>query len=157
MNSILMVCLGNICRSPLAEGIMQDKLTKAGLYQIRVHSAGTADFHVGETPDPRSINNALKHGIDIRSHRGRQFKTEDFSNYDIIYVMDESNYTNVIALTSNADNQAKVKLILDVIEGNNRVSVPDPYFGGEEGFEAVFQMLDRACEIVLKKIQQPKS
>jgi protein-tyrosine phosphatase len=156
MNKILMVCLGNICRSPLAEGILRHKLDHAGIHAVVVHSAGTADFHVGEAPDKRSIANAWKHQIDIQAHRGRQFQVSDFSDYDQIYAMDQTNYENVISLARNKADKDKVSLLLNELEGMKHTSVPDPYFGGEEGFETVFQLLDRACDAVLKKIQHSR-
>lgn len=146
---ILMVCLGNICRSPLAEGILQSKVDKN---KVLVESAGTGDWHVGNHPDPRSISIANKHGLDISQQRGRQFSASDFTEYDYIYVMDSSNQENVLSLARTDEDRAKVSLILDHIFPNENVDVPDPYYGGDLGFEKVYQMLDEACELIAVKL-----
>lgn len=150
MQKILMVCLGNICRSPLAEGIML-KLIADNNLDISVDSAGTSNYHVGEQPDKRTINNAKKHGVDLSPLRARQFKTSDFDQFDIIYVMDKSNRSNVLALAANEQHQQKVKLLLGEIDSNEIQEVPDPYFGGEQGFEDVFQLVYKACVVIVKK------
>lgn len=142
-----MVCLGNICRSPLAEGILQSKVSS----EIFVDSAGTAAYHVGHLPDKRSIEVARKYGIDITTQRARKFTVQDFNAFDVIYVMDESNYSNIISLSTNKMDTEKVKLILDEIHPEKNVSVPDPYYGGDEGFENVYGLLDEACECIAKK------
>ncbi|MCB0456853.1 MAG: low molecular weight phosphotyrosine protein phosphatase [Flavobacteriaceae bacterium] len=147
---ILMVCLGNICRSPLAEGILKSKVNTS---KVLVESAGTGGWHVGELPDSRSIDIAKKHGIDITDQRGRKFSPYDFENYDFIYVMDNSNYQDVIKLANTHEEIEKVKLILDEIFPNENVDVPDPYYGGSQGFENVFQMLDEACEKIAERLQ----
>lgn len=141
-----MVCLGNICRSPLAEGIMRAKIQEAGL-DWEVDSAGTSGFHVGEPPDKRSIQVAKKHGIDISQQRSRQFRGWDFEQFDIIYVMDSSNYRDVVAMAESPEEKAKVKLIMNEIQPQKNIAVPDPYYG-EFGFENVYQMLDQACESI---------
>ncbi len=146
---ILMVCLGNICRSPLAEGILQSKLNTN---QFTVDSAGTSGYHQGERPDPRSIATARAHGIDITNQRSAHFHTSDFDRYDYIYVMDQSNYDNVIKLASTERDRQKVKLILDEIYPNQSMEVPDPYYGGDQGFENVYQMLDLACDQIAEKL-----
>lgn len=143
-----MVCLGNICRSPLAEGILQNKVNPEKIF---VDSAGTAGFHIGNKPDIRSIDVAHKHGIDISHQRCRKFNTQDFTNFDVIYVMDKSNYANVITLTSKKAEIAKVKLLLDEVDLSEK-QVPDPYYGGEDGFEHIFQLIDSACDVIAKKI-----
>jgi protein-tyrosine phosphatase len=153
MTKILMVCLGNICRSPLAEGILRDKAKKQGLLDLNVDSAGTAPFHIGEHPDKRSVANALKHGIDISVHIGRQFSRADFNNFDRIYVMDHSNLENVLVLANNQKESEKVKLILNELSPGMNQPVPDPYFGGEEGFEAVFNLLDKACAVIINELK----
>ncbi|WP_158973407.1 low molecular weight protein-tyrosine-phosphatase [Cellulophaga sp. L1A9] len=145
--NILMVCLGNICRSPLAEGILQDKLNTASFY---VDSAGTGDYHIGNPPDIRSIAVAKKHGIDISNQKCRQFKKEDFSAFDYIYVMDAKNYQNIIALATNQEEKLKVKLLLSELNLDNN-EVPDPYWD-DNGFEHVFQLIDSACTIVAEKL-----
>lgn len=146
---ILMVCLGNICRSPLAEGILQSKLPKDNFI---VDSAGTGGWHAGEKPDKRSIETAKNKGLDITYQRARQFKTTDFNTFDYIYVMDMSNYKNVISLAQTENQKQKVKLILNELFPNENVEVPDPYYGGQDGFEQVYEMLDRACDIIVEKL-----
>ena len=148
MTKILMVCLGNICRSPLAEGILKSKLPN----NFIVDSAGTANYHVGRSPDKRSIAVATKHGLDISNLSGRQFNSSDFDTFDIIYVMDESNFMNVVKLAKNDNDLAKVTLILNEVHPNMNYEVPDPYYGGDNGFENVYQMLDEACDIIVKKL-----
>jgi len=144
---VLMVCLGNICRSPLAEGILKSKVDSNKVF---VDSAGTGAWHAGELPDKRSVEVANKHQMDITNQRARQFKKEDFKDFDDIYVMDESNYKNVVALAETTSDKEKVKLIMD--ESNLDIkNVPDPYYGGKDGFEQVYQMLDNACDHIASK------
>ena len=149
MTKILMVCLGNICRSPLAEGILKSKLSN----NFVVDSAGTANYHVGSSPDKRSVAVARKHGLDISNLKGRQFEVSDFDTFDMIYVMDESNYKNIMKLARNPEDIAKVNLILNEVHENKNFEVPDPYYGGDHGFENVYQMLNEACTIIANKLQ----
>ena len=135
-----MVCLGNICRSPLAEGILKSKLNA----NFEVDSAGTAAYHVGNPPDQRSIAVAQQFGIDISQQRARQFKKDDFNNFDLIFVMDQNNYNDVVELATPAQRR-KVHLLRE----NNEV--PDPYYGDASAFEAVFHLIDTACETLVKK------
>jgi protein-tyrosine phosphatase len=144
---ILMVCLGNICRSPLAEGILKSKVEKYGL-DWEVDSAGTGDYHIGELPDKRSIAVARRHGIDLTDQRARQFTRKDFEDFDKIFVMDSSNYQNVVSLAQTDADREKVQLILNEVEAGSDRAVPDPYWSKEDGFEAVFQLLDEACEVI---------
>lgn len=147
---ILMVCLGNICRSPLAEGILRSKiLTDA----ISVDSAGTSGLHEGELPDSRSIAVAKSNGIDITDQRSRKFKVADFDNFDLIYAMDQSNYHNILNIARNSDDESKVKMILNESNPGENLNVPDPYYGGDKGFDNVFRMLDEACDNIASKIQ----
>lgn len=146
---ILMVCLGNICRSPLAEGILKSKIDSSEVY---VDSAGTGHWHVGNLPDERSIAVGRKYNVDITDQRGRQFSVKDFDNFDLIYVMDNSNKEDVLDLAQNEDHRKKVKLILDEIFPGENVDVPDPYLGGSMGFESVFKMLDEACNLIAQKL-----
>ncbi|MEO7979261.1 low molecular weight protein-tyrosine-phosphatase [Flavobacterium sp.] len=146
---ILMVCLGNICRSPLAEGILASKLPKDNFI---VDSAGTGSWHVGHAPDKRSIAIAQLNGLCIDNQKGRQFKTSDFNEFDYIYVMDNSNYGNVIDLAQNEEHRNKVHLILNELFPGENVDVPDPYFGMTNGFETVYQMLDEVTDIIAKKL-----
>ncbi|NVN18470.1 low molecular weight phosphotyrosine protein phosphatase [Muricauda sp. HICW] len=145
---VLMVCLGNICRSPLAEGILKSKVDSDSVF---VDSAGTAGYHVGNPPDKRSIAVAQKYGLDINNQKCRKFSKADFSGFDYIYVMDRSNFSDVAALASNQEEANKVKLLLSEVELGIK-EVPDPYYGGEDGFENVYQMIDRACEEIAKKL-----
>ncbi|MFV5699413.1 low molecular weight protein-tyrosine-phosphatase [Flavobacterium sp. ZT3R17] len=146
---ILMVCLGNICRSPLAEGILASKLPKN---KFTVDSAGTGSWHIGHSPDERSIAIAKKNKINISNQKGRQFSTTDFDTFDYIYVMDNSNYSDVIELAKNQDQKEKVYLILNDLFPNENVDVPDPYFGLPNGFEIVYNMLDEVCDVISKKL-----
>lgn len=146
---ILMVCLGNICRSPLAEGILASKLPSE-LFQV--DSAGTGSWHVGHSPDKRSISTAKKNGLDICNQKGRQFSRADFDTFDYIFVMDNSNYNDVIHLAQNEAHKNKVQLILNAIFPDENVDVPDPYYGMANGFDQVYQMLDDACEVIAKML-----
>ena len=150
MTKILMVCLGNICRSPLAEGILKSKISSS---EVLVDSAGTGAWHSGELPDKRSIAVAKKYGIDLTDQRARLFLVEDFHRFDKIYVMDKSNYVNVCKLAPSADLIDKVELILNESHPEKDLEVPDPYYGGENGFENVYQMLDEACTKIKEKIK----
>ncbi|MFN0217055.1 MAG: low molecular weight protein-tyrosine-phosphatase [Saprospiraceae bacterium] len=141
---ILMVCLGNICRSPLAEGIMKQKIREAEFDWV-VDSAGTGHWHAGQLPDRRSIVTAGQHGIDITDQRARQFQTDDFERFDKIFVMDTQNMRDVLRLARTEAHRAKVELMLDQSHPGLERSVPDPYYD-DNGFEEVFEMLDRACE-----------
>ncbi|WP_299220700.1 low molecular weight protein-tyrosine-phosphatase [uncultured Aquimarina sp.] len=146
---ILMVCLGNICRSPLAEGILASKLDPK---KFQVDSCGTSNYHIGTKPDVRSIETARKHGIDITNQRAMQFKVSDFDIYDLIYPMDRSNYNDIIKLARNNNDKEKVTLILNELTPNENLDVPDPYYGGEQGFEDVYDMLNKACDCIIKKL-----
>ncbi|SNZ00652.1 low molecular weight protein-tyrosine-phosphatase [Flagellimonas pacifica] len=145
---VLMVCLGNICRSPLAEGILKSKVDSSKVF---VDSAGTAGYHVGNTPDERSIAVAQKYGLDISAQKCRRFTEMDFEVFDRIYAMDASNFSNIIKLARNTGEERKVKLLLDEVDFELN-EVPDPYYGGADGFEKVFQMVDLACEAIAKKL-----
>lgn len=146
---ILMVCLGNICRSPLAEGILTSKLPRD---KFKVESAGTGSWHIGHSPDKRSIAIAKKYNIDISLQKGRQFSTLDFDTFDCIYVMDQSNYDTVIELAKTTEHKAKVKMILEELFPKENVDVPDPYYGTVNGFELVYKMLDEVCTVIAKKL-----
>jgi len=150
MTKILMVCLGNICRSPLAEGILKSKVNK---HQVVVDSAGTAAWHSGNLPDSRSIAIAQKNDIDLTDQRARLFLPEDFELFDHIYVMDQNNYKEVCRLAPNEKALEKVQLILNEIHPDKNLEVPDPYYGGDDGFDDVFKMLDEACEKIKEKIE----
>lgn len=145
-----MVCLGNICRSPLAEGILQSKLSADS---FEIDSAGTAGYHVGELPDKRSIAVAREYGVDITNQRSRKFVKSDFKDFDLIFAMDESNYDNIISMIDDNNDVPKVKLILNELYPSEDRSVPDPYYGGDQGFENVYKMLDEACENIASKLE----
>ena len=149
MTKVLMVCLGNICRSPLAEGILK---AKTFLKEVSVDSAGTSSYHIGNPPDKRSIEIAKKHNIDITDQRGRKFVVSDFDKFDIIYAMDSSNYRTILQLARNESDKQKVRIILNELFPNENLDVPDPYNGGEHGFRVVYDMLDQACDEIVKKI-----
>jgi protein-tyrosine phosphatase len=146
---IVMVCLGNICRSPLAEGILASKLPKD---KFTVDSAGTGSWHIGQSPDDRSVAVAQKNGLDISYQSGRQFSRTDFDTFDYIYVMDNSNYDNVIALAETKEQKEKVILIMNELYPSQNKDVPDPYFGMHNGFDIVYAMLDEACDVIAQKL-----
>jgi protein-tyrosine phosphatase len=151
---ILMVCLGNICRSPLAEGLLATKLPQD---KFIVDSAGTGNYHIGKQPDPRSIAIAKKHGLDITYQKARQFSSNDFEAFDYIFAMDNSNYENIIRLAKNEAEKNKVDLILNHLFPGDNVDVPDPYFGLQNGFEMVYDMLNETCDILAKKLMEKHS
>ena len=141
-----MVCLGNICRSPLAEGIMLREIEAHDL-DWSVDSAGTGSWHVGEAPDKRSIAVAKANKIDISKQRARKFTAADLDAFDLILAMDSSNFNNILSKASSESQKEKVKIILNfVYPGQNR-SVPDPYYNGS--FEEVFNLLDKACKEII--------
>ncbi len=144
---ILMVCLGNICRSPLAEGIMKQKIKERNL-TWEVDSSGTSGWHKGNLPDKRSIEVAKANGIDITNQRSRQIETKDLDNFDLILAMDSSNYKDVLQLATSDAQKEKVKLMLNYLYPNENRGVPDPYYEG--GFEKVYLMLEKSCEIIIK-------
>ena len=147
---ILMVCLGNICRSPLAEGILS---LKGKHLNLEVDSAGTAAYHIGKQPDIRSIKIANKYTIDLNQQRARQFSRADFDKFDIIYAMDTNNYAHLISLASTETERNKIRMILNEINPDTHQSVPDPYYGGENGFQEVYNMLDKACKKIIQNIE----
>ncbi|NAS13362.1 low molecular weight protein-tyrosine-phosphatase [Poritiphilus flavus] len=146
---VLMVCLGNICRSPLAEGILKSKVKTENVF---VDSAGTAGYHVGSSPDRRSVAVARKYGIDISDQYCRRFAAEDFKKFDFIYAMDQNNYRDIVVLARNQEERDKVQLLLDVVASDTR-EVPDPYYGGAEGFEQVYALIDEACDEIAEMLR----
>ncbi len=142
-----MVCLGNICRSPLAEGIMKEKIKRHGL-NWTVDSAGTAGYHDGKLPDQRSIDIAQKNGIEIRDQRSRQFVQSDFDGFDLILVMDSSNYQNICSIARNEEDRQLVKLILNFTYSGENRAVPDPYYNN--GFSEVYEMLNMSCDDIIQ-------
>ncbi|WP_294823648.1 low molecular weight protein-tyrosine-phosphatase [uncultured Flavobacterium sp.] len=149
MVKVLMVCLGNICRSPLAEGILQSKLPADRFF---VDSAGTGNWHAGQQPDERSILTAKNRGLDISCQKARQLRPTDFKEFDHIYVMDNSNLKNVVRLAPNEMARKKVKMIMEEIYPGQDIDVPDPYHLEQKGFDKVYDMLDEACELLAKKL-----
>lgn len=148
---ILFVCLGNICRSPLADGILRRKVKEQAL-NIEVDSAGTAAYHIGKPPDTRMIATAKSRGTDISFLSARQFQQKDFDLFDVIYVMDQSNLQNVNNLARNSADKEKVKLMLNETFPNEDMEVPDPYYGGQAGFEQVYDLLDAATDKIIEKL-----
>jgi protein-tyrosine phosphatase len=155
MTKVLMVCLGNICRSPLAEGVLKDLVQKRGLENnFFIDSAGTIDFHAGDLPDPRARQTAENHGFTLQ-HRGRQFGREDFSKFDFILVMDESNYRDVMSLAKSDEQKAKVHYLseFEVSKKYGKI-VPDPYYGDLTNFEQVYEQLSSALTQFISQISQ---
>lgn len=148
---VLMVCLGNICRSPMAEGILRHKVHKQGL-KIETDSAGTSQWHEGEAPDKRAVQNLKEKGIDISDLRARPFHHTDFQEFDYIFAMDSSNYEDILSVARDDEERQKVQMIMNLVKGYENVSVPDPYYGGPMQFERVFDMLDQATDVFLKSI-----
>ena len=149
---ILMVCLGNICRSPMAEGIMQAKIKKYKL-EAEVDSAGFESFHTGDAPDFRAVRVMKKHGIDISAQRSRLFRKSDFDSFDRIYVMDKVNFSDVKSVATDPGHLLKVDYILNILNPGSNSPVPDPYYGGENGFERTYQLLDEATELIALSIK----
>ena len=146
-----MVCLGNICRSPLAEGILKKKITENNL-DWTVDSAGTGSWHIGELPDRRSIATARTYGLDITNQRARQFRSTDLEEFDLILAMDSSNYQNIISSAFTTEHKEKVHLIMNFLRPGRNENVPDPYWD-DNGFDKVFNMLDAACEKIIEKLR----
>jgi protein-tyrosine phosphatase len=147
-----MVCLGNICRSPMAEGILRKKTQAEGL-DIEIDSCGTAAYHVGDSPDRRAQQTIRNHGHDISDLRGRQFEIKDFDRFDLIYTMDEENYKNILRLARNEEEKRKVHMIMNMVYPNENIAVPDPYYGGLNGFEETYKMLDLACDKIVDLVK----
>lgn len=143
-----MVCLGNICRSPLAEGILKSMVDDQ---LVSVDSAGTGGYHIGASPDPRSIEVARRNGLDITLQRARKFTIADFKAFDLIYAMDKNNFNDILALAENEIERQKVRLLLNEVDlGINEV--PDPYYGGPKGFDSVFDMIYKASEVIASNL-----
>lgn len=149
MTKILMVCLGNICRSPLAQGILESKLPQSSFF---IDSAGTGGYHIGSPPDNRSVRVAKLHGIDISHQQARKFSIEDFERFDIIFAMDQYNKRDIQHLAKTQEHSNKVKIILNESPNADLNDVPDPYYGTMSDFEDVYQLLDTACESIALKL-----
>ena len=148
---ILMVCLGNICRSPIAEGILTEKCKHLPVF---VDSAGTSGHHTGEVPDQRAQHIASVNNINIGNQKARKLTTKDIETFDLIYVMDQSNYTNIMKFVKNSKDKMKIDLILNTSYPGKNLNIPDPYFSSDEGFENVYNLLSDSCEKI--KIQLEK-
>jgi protein-tyrosine phosphatase len=152
---ILFVCLGNICRSPAAEGVMRQKIRQNNLEnRVELDSAGTSGNHVGEAPDERMQRHARKRGIELRTLRGRKFTVEDFEKFDLIVAMDDDNFTNILKLDSKSQYRSKVFKMVSFLQSRSDKMVPDPYYGGPEGFEEVLDILEDGFQGLLCKIQE---
>lgn len=152
--SVLFVCLGNICRSPTAHAVFQKQVDDAGLSEeIQVDSAGTGDWHIGGKPDVRSSATALKRGYDLSALRARQVSTDDFQQFDYILGMDRQNMLDIQTWAS-PDYSGHLSLFLDFLNGAEAMEVPDPYYGGDQGFEAVLDMVEKASHNLLSHIRQ---
>jgi len=149
----LMVCLGNICRSPLAAGILKSKLSEINSESI-VESRGFEPYHNGDRADYRAQRVAEKNGIDISSHQAQLFQVADFDNFDRIFVMDRNNYSDVAAVSRNEDDMKKVDFIMNMSMPKTNTVVPDPYYGIDEGFSKVFQMLNEACDAIVETYEK---
>ena len=143
-----MVCLGNICRSPLAQGILEEKIKKLSLPWI-VDSAGTSGWHIGEPPDARSVQKAQEYNIDITNQRSRKISLEDLDNFDLILAMDSSNFQSIYTLSDKKKHHDKIKLILNFVYPGQNLAVPDPYF--DNSFQRVYDLLESAMDHLIEK------
>lgn len=150
---ILLVCLGNICRSPMAEGVLRHRASERGIL-LSTDSAGTGDYHVGEPPDRRAQAAMRRHGMDIGDLRARHFTRTDFDRFDLLLAMDADNLRNIRALAPSPEHATKANLIMDHAPEHPSREVPDPYYGGDEDFDQVFSQLDEACQRLLDAIQR---
>jgi len=148
---ILMVCLGNICRSPMAQGVMQQLALDNDMPWIMFDSCGFESYHLGDAPDKRAIITCKKHQIDISQQRQRLFKVADFDRFDHIFVMDSNNYADVLRMARNADDMKKVDYLLNLVYPGSNKAVPDPYYGSELDFEESFQLIEKACNVICKE------
>ena len=155
MTKILMVCLGNICRSPLAEGIMRKKLQNSNIEGM-VDSCGFEAFHTGDAPDQRSIEIARQHGVDISMQQARSFTIDDFDRFDKIYVMDQNNYIDVTSYARSKEDLNKIDFIMNAVYPGSNRPIPDPYYGGKSGFKNVWEMLDEASDKIIEQIKTKK-
>lgn len=151
--NVLMVCLGNICRSPIAEGLLQHKVNQLNL-DVHADSCGTGGWHAGELPDPRSIGKMDEYGIDIRYQHSRKIKGSDFEEFDIIYCMDSSNLSDVRSIAKGKEQLDKIELILNEKTFGKEEEVPDPYYGAGDGFEFVYRQLDVATDAIIEQLKK---
>ena len=150
---ILMVCLGNICRSPMAEGILRERARQRGITLV-TDSAGTSGNHIGEAPDPRAQAAMLRKGMNISDLRARQYRTSDLRDFDLVLTMDASNLRDVLNMNTDPSLARKARLIMGLVPSHPEREVPDPYFGGDEGFDHVHGMLDAAINALLDDVQR---
>ncbi len=150
---VLMVCLGNICRSPMAEGLLRHKIQELNL-DVETDSAGTSGIHIGSKPDHRMIDTAAKYGVDISDLRARQFQASDLETFDYVFAMDKENQRNMLALAKNETQQNKVKLFLEQVNYPELSEVPDPYYGDQAAFEFVFNLLDEATDTFIETLKK---
>jgi len=149
--AILFVCLGNICRSPLAEAAFRRAATAAGL-DVDADSVGTAAYHIGEPPDPRSVREAAKHGIDISAYQGRQLEMADFARFTHIFAMDHANLANIRA-AAPPETKAEIALLLDAVPGREGAAIADPYYDGEENFADTWEDAQMAAEAIAARLK----
>ncbi|WP_242126934.1 low molecular weight protein-tyrosine-phosphatase [Sphingobium sp. Sx8-8] len=152
--SVLFVCLGNICRSPLAEAALRAEAARAGL-AVEVDSAGTGDWHVGSPPDRRAQAVARRHGIDISGYRGRQVTAEDFRRFDYVFALDGENLKNLRRLRPS-DGTAELRLLMDLVPGREGSGVTDPYFGEDAGFDVTWDDVTRAAKAIVERLRDPR-
>ena len=154
---VLFVCLGNICRSPMAEGTFRSAVEKAGLSaQFEIDSAGTSGWHIGEPPDGRATQTATIRGIDLSAQRSRKVRQSDFEDYDYIIAMDRDNYASLMG-TSSKGSQDKIRMFLEFAPKVSETEVPDPYFGGQHGFDHVLDLVEEASDGLLEHIMQNRN
>lgn len=153
MTRILMVCLGNICRSPLAQGVMEQRLRKSGLVRsATVDSAGTQAYHLGEPPDPRAVELAARRGYDISGQRARRIRDGDFQSFDYILAMDQDNLQQLVARCPEAE-VSRIKLLMDFAPGPDGQEIPDPYYGGQDEFERTLDLIEAAVEGLILEVK----
>jgi len=145
---ILMVCLGNICRSPIAEGVLRHKIKEQGL-KWTVASAGTESYHVGEPPHRFSQKVCMAHGLDISEQRAKKFTRNEIDNYDIIYAMAHDVYNEMVQIVGSREQMHNVRYFLNELHPGSNASVPDPYYGNEDGYHTVYEMIDKTCDAII--------